>query len=329
MILLFFQSKDVTGQLDLNPESIIEKLDAWIDGFLILLPNLVAALLLSIIGYFLAKWAGKIVDKVVTSRNRNNLGDMLGGLVKWAIFISILALAATIVLPTLSPGDLIAGLGVSSVAIGFAFKDILQNWLAGLLILIRQPFELGDQIIVNGNEGTVEKIETRATIITTYAGVKIVVPNSEIYTNTLHVMTASKLIRSQYDVGIGYGDSIEEATEVIIKAISEIEGVNKGKGVDVLPWGLDASWVTLRVRWWTESDRASVVKTQSKVISTIKDALDASAIDMPYDTYVHLLHDQTEDTDGDRSKQREGWPLNDNETSTNPRRKVENSESPS
>ena len=316
MFPLFFQGKDLDGKLDLNPGMLMDKLDSWLDGFLVLLPNLIAASIFAVIGYFVAKWVGKLVNKIVSSRNRNNLGDMLGGLVKWAILIFVFALAATIILPSLSPGDLIAGLGVSSVAIGFAFKDILQNWLAGLLILIRQPFEIGDQIVVNGHEGTVQKIETRATIITTYAGVKIVVPNSEIYTNALNVNTAHQLIRSQYDIGIGYGDNIENAQGIIKQAIEKIEGVDNGKGVEVLPWGLDASWVTLRARWWTKSDRASVVKIHSQVIHAVKEACDEASIDMPFDTYIQLLHDQTESTDGDRSQQREGWPLGDQKNTT-------------
>lgn len=142
---------------------------------------------------------------------------MLGGFAKAGLLILGFLLAATIIIPSLKPGDLIAGLGVSSVAIGFAaewsgyFKDILQNWLAGLLILLRQPFEIHDQIEVDGHEGTVERIETRATIIKTYDGQRIVIPNSQIYTNAVLVKTAHEKRRSQYDVGMGYGDGIGDA----------------------------------------------------------------------------------------------------------------------
>lgn len=104
---------------------------------------------------------------------------------------------------------LFVGLGVSSVAIGFAFKDILQNGLAGLLILLRQPVEVGDQIVINSFEGTVERIETRATIIRTYDGQRVVVPNGDSYTKAVQVKTANDKRRSQYDMGLGYGDGIE------------------------------------------------------------------------------------------------------------------------
>jgi small-conductance mechanosensitive channel len=301
-------SNDAPQEIDLNSGMIFEKLDTWLDGFVRLLPNIGVAIIVAIIFYFLAKLARNIILKSTKSNNRENLGQVLGGFVKWVIFAVGIMLALTIVVPSLKPGDLIAGLGVSSVAIGFAFKDILQNWLAGLLILLRQPFEIGDQIVVNGFEGTVERIETRATIIKQYDNERVVVPNSDIYTNAVKVKTANELRRSQYDIGVGYGDDLQEATDVIRKTLENIEGIDKEKGVDVLPWDLAASWITVRVRWWTDSQRSEVVKVHARVIREVKEALDAAKIDMPYDTKVHLFHDQTEETDGDRTAQREGWP---------------------
>jgi len=318
-IFLFQNPNDKPQQVDFNPGILLEKLDSWLDGFVRLLPNLGIAIVVAIGFYYLAKFIKRIIISRSAKNDRDNLGRVLGGFVKWIIFILGFMFAATIVVPTLNPGDLIAGLGVSSVAIGFAFKDILQNWLAGLLILLRQPFEIGDQIVVNGFEGTVKRIETRATIIKTYNGERVVIPNSDIYTNSVRVKTAHEMRRSQYDIGIGYGDSIEEATEVIRKAVEGIEGVDSDKGVDILPWDLAASWVTVRVRWWTKSQRADVVKIQAQVIHKMKLALDEAKIDMPYDTKVHLFHDQTEETDGDRGNQREGWPGNKEKENPKPK----------
>jgi len=312
------QNQDVSQQVDVDAGMILEKIDSWVDGFVRLLPNMAVAFVLMLIAFFAGKFIGRLVENSAKKRGRANLGLMLGSFAKYAIVIAGIILGMTIIVPSLNPGDLIAGLGVSSVAIGFAFKDILQNWMAGLLILIRQPFEVKDQIIVNGFEGTIEKIETRATIIRTYSGERIVVPNNQIYTNTLTVNTAYDIRRSQYDIGIGYGDNMDKAMEVLKKAISEVEGVNKEKGVEVLPWDLAASWVTLRVRWWTESHRSEVVKTMVKVIHAIKNSLDDAKIDMPYDTKVHLFHDQTDAADGDREKQREGWPAGKDEESATP-----------
>ncbi len=314
--------KDVPEKVDINPGAALERVDAWVDGFVKLLPNIVVALILFVIIWFISRMVKKIIHKQLGKRDRDNLGEILGGFVKWMILIVGFLLCATIVIPSLKPGDLIAGLGVSSVAIGFAFKDILQNWLAGLLILLRQPFQVGDQISVNGHEGTVERIETRATIIKTYDGQRIVVPNSDIYTNSVLVRTAHEKRRSEYDIGIGYGDDVDRACQVIRDTLLEVEGVETDPKPEALPWDLAASWVTVRARWWTDSRRTNVAHVHSKVIMAMKKALDAAKIDMPYETQVHLFHDQTESEDGVRGSQREGWPAPDG-AKTKPRWKAQ------
>ncbi|MEO5698673.1 MAG: mechanosensitive ion channel family protein [Burkholderiaceae bacterium] len=299
---------DVPQKVDLDMGMALQRVDGWVDGAVRLLPNIVVALVVMAIFYGLAVLAQRMTERALRGRGRDNLGEVLGGFIRLSTLLLGFLLAATIVIPSLKPGDLIAGLGVSSVAIGFAFKDILQNWLAGLLILLRQPFEIDDQIEVKGYEGTVERIETRATIIKTYDGQRIVVPNSDIYTNSVRVMTAHEQRRSQYDIGVGYGDSIDTACEVLRKAVAGVAGVRSDPAVEALPWDLAASWVTIRVRWWSGSRRADVVKVHAQAILAMKQALDEAGIDMPYETGVQLFHDQTEDVDGQRGAQREGWP---------------------
>ncbi len=298
-------SQDVPQRVDIDAGVILERIDSWVDGGIRLLPNIFLALIVIALFYALGGLSRRLILRQMAHRGRDNLGEVLGGFVKWALVLLGFLLAATIVIPSLNPGDLIAGLGVSSVAIGFAFKDILQNWMAGLLILLRQPFEINDQIEVNGHEGTVERIETRATMIKTYDGQRIVIPNSDIYTHAVLVKTAHEKRRSQYDVGIGYGDGIDQACEVIRTAVAKITDVEQEPPPQVLAWDLAASWVTIRVRWWTNSRRADVTQVHDSVI---KQALDEAGIDMPYETRVCLLHDQTESADGDRGAQREGWP---------------------
>lgn len=313
---------DKAGQVDLNPSLAIEKLDSWVDGIVALFPNIVMALIVFIAFFVTAKVIRRIVFKTFKSRDRANLGEVLGGFVKWAILIFGSLIAATIIVPTLNPADLIAGLGVSSVAIGFAFKDILQNWLAGLLILLRQPFEIGDQIEASGFTGTVTHIETRATIVKTYDGQRAVIPNSDIYTNAVLVKTGEAQRRSQYDIGIGYADDIDEACEIIKNAISGIDGVETDPKPEAFVWDLAASWVTIRARWWTDTKRGDIVANRADILRAVKYALDEASIDMPYETKVQLFHDQTEETDGDRLNQREGWPSPRDDSAPSPRYKV-------
>jgi small-conductance mechanosensitive channel len=298
----------VDTTIDLNPALMAERVDSWIDGLVRLTPNILVALVVAAIAWYVARSIGSIIRRAAARRSRENLGEVVGSFARWSAFLFGVLVALTIVIPSLRPGDLIAGLGISSIAIGFAFKDILQNWLAGILILIRQPFTLGDQIVVGDFDGTVERIESRATLIRTYDNQRVVIPNSDIYTGTVTVRTAFPTRRSEYDVGIGYGDDIVGAREAILEALAGIEGLIGEPAPEVLPWGIDPSWITLRVRWWTKSDRTSVVHVQARVLAAIKEALDAAGIDMPFETQVLLVHDQTEEVDGVRGRQREGWP---------------------
>lgn len=314
--------KDVPNEIDLNPALALEKVDGWLDGIVKLLPNIVVAIVVFIIFFIIASVVRKLVHRAFKTRERGNLGEVLGGFIKWIILVLGTLIAATIVVPSLNPADLIAGLGVSSVAIGFAFKDILQNWLAGLLILLRQPFEIGDQIEAGGFEGTVQHIETRATIIKTYDGQKAVVPNSKIYTSAVLVKTGQDKRRSQYDIGIGYADDMDEACDIIKETISKIEGVETDPAPEAFVWDLAASWVTIRMRWYTDSQRGDIVANRSHILRAVKLALDEAHIDMPYDTKVQLIHDQTEETDGDRESQREGWPAPKDGETPKPRYKV-------
>lgn len=303
---------DTVGQIDFNPSAAIKTIDGWLDGAVALLPNLIVAITVFFIGWLFSRIIGSLISRRLAKRSRGDLGRMLGGLVKGAGLIGFGLIALSIVVPSIRPGDLVAGLGIGSVAIGFAFKDILQNWLAGFLILLRQPFEVGDQIVVDGFEGTVEHIETRSTRLKTYDGQRAIIPNSEVYTNAILVRTAYDLRRSEYDIGIGYADNIDEAREALIEATSSVTTVESDPAVEALTWDLAASWVTIRIRWWTNVRRHSIVNTKAEVIKAIKNMLDDKAIDMPYDTQVHLFHDQTEENDGDRTRQREGWPAGEN-----------------
>ncbi|SCX89327.1 Mechanosensitive ion channel [Nonlabens sp. Hel1_33_55] len=287
---------DVKGEIDVNPTSFIEKIDTWLDGFVKILPNVLIAIGLFIAMFYIARWIGKTVREQLKKRNRSNFGEVLGSFTKWILIIFSFAVCVTIIAPSLSFGDLIGGLGVSSVAIGFAFQDILQNWLAGILILTRQPFRIGDEIEVNGMKGRVDRIETRATVITTYDGIDIVVPNNTIYTNAVKVITAHDYIRSQYDLGLGYDQPYDEAVKILRETLQSIDGIAQDKPIDILNWDQADSWLTIRMRWWTDSKRGNVVKTFSEVIAKTQHAMDDAGIDLPFPTMVEVkdAHDLKE-----------------------------------
>src|SRR5258707_13086193 len=126
-----------------------------------------------------------------TRRRRQNLGMVFARLAGASTILLGLLVAVSIVAPSFQASDLIKILGVGGVAIGFAFQNILQNFLAGILLLLQEPFQMGDWIAVTGFEGQVEDIQTRATIITTSNGQRIVIPNATIYTNPVVIGNAA------------------------------------------------------------------------------------------------------------------------------------------
>lgn len=290
--------------------TLLNKMQAMLNGFIILLPNMVLALIVFAIFFFIARAIKKVVRNLTRDRREaRNLGMVLGRLAQGATILVGLFIALSIVIPSLKASDLVQLLGISGVAIGFAFRDILQNFLAGILILLTEPFQIDDQIVFKDFEGTVENIQTRATTIRTYDGRRIVIPNSELFTNSVTVNTAFENRRLQYDIGIGYGDDIDEARRFMLEAMHETDGVLETPVPDAIVVDLADSSVNIRARWWVAPPRrADVLDLQDRVLTNIKNKLTANGIDLPFPTQQILFHDQTEATDGDRAHQREGWP---------------------
>jgi small-conductance mechanosensitive channel len=271
-------------------------------------PAMLVALALVIVFIFLALGTGWAVRQVVGRRHRN-LGKVLGRLANWLIIVLGVLIGLVVIFPNFTPAQLIQLLGVAGLAISFAFRDILENFMAGILLLITEPYRIGDQIVVGDFEGTVEDIHTRATTIRTYDGRRVVIPNATLFTDKVIVNTAYEKRRIEYDFGIGYGDDIEQARQLVLQLLRESPVTVDDPAPDVLVIGLDPYQVTLRARWWIYPPRrADALDARNEVLLAIKNRLLAAGIDLPYPTQQVLLHDQTEATDGDRRRQREGWP---------------------
>jgi small conductance mechanosensitive channel len=275
------------------------------------LPYLVVALVVFVLFYFVALGV-RGSARAFARRHcaRHNLGLVLGRLAYGAIMFVGLLTALVIAIPGFTPGQLISILGLSSVAIGFAFRDILQNFLAGILLLLSEPFRIGDQIVVNGFEGTVEEIQTRATFIRTYDGRRVVIPNSNLFTNSVTVNTANQMRRLEYDVGVGFGDDIARAKEIMLATMCNTPEVLAEPLPEALVVRLADSSVNIRLRWWVRPPRQlDFYISQDAVLERVAGALRSAGIDLPFPTHQVLLHDQTDEFDGDRFRQREGWPV--------------------
>ena len=291
-------------------QTVWQQLMSMVKSTIALLPNLLIAIIVFIIFWFIAKFSRRLIRNFTRRKQSRNLGLVLARVSQGFIILLGAFVALAIVIPSFKPGDLVQLLGVSGVAVGFAFRDILQNFLAGILILITEPFTINDQIVFKEFEGTVEHIQTRATTIKTYDGSRIVIPNAELFTNSVKVNTAFEKRRLQYDIGIGYSDSIEEAKQIILDVLHNTPEALQDPAPEALVVDLAASTINIRARWWiTPPRRADALDAQDKILTAINNRMIAAGIDLPFPTQQILFHDQTESTDGDRSNQREGWPV--------------------
>jgi small-conductance mechanosensitive channel len=274
------------------------------EAFLARLPYVVVGLLVWLVFYLVGR-AVNAAFRLAGDRTRLDpiLARLLGRLAGLALSFLGLLIGAVVVFPTFRPGDLVAGLGITSIALGFAFKDILQNWLAGVFILWRRPFHIGDEIRTRDHDGKVEAINVRSTIIRTYDGERLIVPNADVYTNPVLVRTACESRRVRMTVGVGYLDSIDEARAVLRRALDDTEGVLHDPGPWIHVLELAPSEVKFALYFWVRPEQANVLAVSDRVATGIKQALDAAGIDIPYPHSVVLFHDVTGTRSGDRVRE--------------------------
>ncbi|REJ75697.1 MAG: mechanosensitive ion channel family protein [Acidobacteria bacterium] len=225
----------------------------------------------------------RVIKATVTRAKYDDmLGSLIGRLAYYATLIIGFFVSAVVVFPGMEPGDLLTGLGIGSVALGFAFKDVLQNLFAGFLILLYRPFRIGDLIEVDDYKGIVEEISVRATKLKTLDNERVVVPNSELYMNSVVVFTAFDDRRTRVAIGVGYGEDPDHARTVIQKTLDKMDGLLKDPAPNVRFTDFGDSSVNLEMLFWTASDQSSTRSAVDIVIAAVKKALDSEGIEIPF-----------------------------------------------
>lgn len=287
--------------MNLSLEVAWTRLHSMILSLIAALPNLVIGLLVFLLFLGLSRTVAALVHKVaLRSDHANGIALVFSRIATWGVMTVGILISLTVIIPGLNASALFGALGVSGVAIGFAFKDIFQNLLAGVLILLTRPFRIGDQIVSGPHEGTVEDIQVRATLLRTYDNRQIVIPNSELYTNRVVVNTAYDRRRLNVTIRIGYGDDLEEARAVILKALDGLPEVRQDPSPAVLVREFDDFSVILEVRFWINPPiRREAVLAEDQVLSAIKPALIHAGINIPYPTRQLLFYDRTSELEAE------------------------------
>jgi small conductance mechanosensitive channel len=258
-----------------------------------IIPAMIAAIAVLLVTRYsvqpIKRIAKVTLEKFVHSSSLRALFIQLLSVAVWGTGILV---ACILIFPDLGLGDLIALLGLGSVAIGFAFQDIFKNFLAGVLLLLNEPFRLNDQIIVDGYEGTVEAINVRSTELRTYQGERVVIPNAIVFTSAIQVLTDQTARRTDLAIGLDYNTSLPRARQILLTALADIDGVLDHPPVEVDLVGFGDSSIDLIVRYWTKPQAVHVRQTRSQVIMALKSACDAADLSIPYPIRTVYFFDQ-------------------------------------
>ena len=246
------------------------------ESFIGRLPSLAIAVVVFLGFYVLSKLVGRVIRRAAKG-HRENLGMVFARLTGAAVVMLGLLVGLSVVAPSFQASDLIKVLGIGSVAIGFAFQNILQNFLAGLLLLWAEPFRVGDEIKIDAFEGTVEEIQPRATIIKTYDARRVVIPNADLFTHAVTVNTALDNRRWEYEFPVKDGDDLNRIKRSIADAVKKVPGVLQDPAPEALVTSLDdpqTASFKVRVLWWTKANRHHQMLTSyDQVLTAIEEAL--------------------------------------------------------
>jgi small conductance mechanosensitive channel len=266
-----------------------------VSQFIQLLPGIAIALVLVLLTAYATKVTQRIVKKMsrrlVRNRSLQLLAVQITRMGTWAVGLVI---AAVVAFPDLRLGDLIGLLGLGSVAIGFAFQDIFKNFLAGILLLVEEPFRLGDQVVMGDYESTVEAIKIRSTQLRTYTGEMVEIPNAIVFTNPVRVRTAFGSRRTDLEIGVDYTTPLPVAQQTFLAVLNRTEGVLSEPAPEVDVVGFGDSSIDFKVRYWTMPQMALVRRIQTQVAIALKAACDEADITIPYPIRTVHMFDQTQ-----------------------------------
>lgn len=263
---------------------LVEKLQAWLNTTIEMLPNLVVAVLVVavffVVGKLIRKMVNRLLHKVTHNQTIIDLLETVVGviIISIGIFIAlgILNLSGTVT-------SLLAGAGIIGLALGFAFQDIAANFISGVFLSIRHPFGKGDIIESQGHYGTVQKINLRCTIIKTPQGQIVYLPNKDVYGEDLVNYTKNYERRIDLECGVSYGDDLEKAKRLAIEAVESLDNINKDRGVEFFYDEFGGSSINFDIRFWVNFKKnPDYLSARSDAIIAITKKFDENDIMIPF-----------------------------------------------
>lgn len=270
-------------------DAVLSRLLTQLYELLAALPMLVVALLIVLLGWSLGGWIARrgLLHRV--SRRNPLLNDVARTTARWVVFALAVLLALELMDATAMVGALLGTAGVVGIAIGFAFKDTLENYLAGLLMSFRRPFAPKDDVVIDGHAGSVIALTSRATILMTPDGNHLRLPNALVFRSVILNYTRNPTRRFEFDVGIGVQEDLLLAQSLGVDELNALLGVIDTPAPRAFIVSLGDSSVQVRYLGWVDQRHHDYWLVRSEAIRRVKTALEAADMDLPEPTYrLHL-----------------------------------------
>ncbi|MFG0288362.1 MAG: mechanosensitive ion channel domain-containing protein [Rhodopirellula sp. JB044] len=265
---------------DITPA--VDQLRTLGSDFVQLVPLLAIGTAVILLTYLIAKIFAKLARRITARRiDSQLLQQVIASTV--AVLVMLIGVYVALKVSGLSrlAVTVLGGTGLVGLALGFAFRDIAENYLSSILISLNRPFSVGDLIELEGHKGFVRTVTTRGTLLLTVDGNHIQIPNNTVYKAVVTNYTSSPRIRREFVVGIGYDDSVTEAQEQIYDVLKQHEAVLDDPEPMVLVDSLGAATVNLVTRFWLDSGKFDAASVSSALMRQAKTALAAANISMP------------------------------------------------
>lgn len=257
----------------------------YYDDFIRIIPRFILAIVVVCLFLFIARFVSKKFINFVNQKAEDKLlVNFFDGVLKSIIFIISFLLFLYILGMSGIAGSILGAATISSVVIGFAFKDIAENFLAGVIMAFNRPFRIGDVVKISSEEGVIIEMSLRETHIKTADGKDVYIPNGQIIKNPLYNYTIDGYLRKSFIIGLDYGSDIEKARSHIMEVLPTIPGVlTKSKLPKTLIKDLGASTINIEVQYWinTFDKEYSSPETHSMVITAVLKKLNSEKFNMP------------------------------------------------
>ena len=262
-----------------------------LDAIFQLVPAVIAAVVVFIITLFIAAWLAKIMRKALERREvRRELVILFSRLVRWSVIIAGVIWSLQIVGFNISA--FIAGLGVTGLVVGFALQDISKNFTSGVLLMLQEPFSLGDYISVAGYEGEVRDVQMRATELLSPDGLVVLIPNADVFTNTIINYTKTHHRRVSLTVGVAYDTDLQKATETALQAVRAVPDLLDDPPPILFFHEFGDSSINFTIRYWFQTDATNYFEAQDIGVKAIKQAFEREGVEIPFPIRTVLLPQQ-------------------------------------